>query len=182
VVLDDRRHDDITRRKAKAVGEVVERLGGVATDDGDVVSFVTPGEGECGVTCVFVSRCGELRLVTGSTVDARIPGDELLHSAKHCRQRSGGGGRVEGEVWSLLAVEAGDERAISHQRDRWARHEFSTQAPLVGTRRRLSSRFSGAASAFGAVLGAQGEASMGDELRTLPTGAMGEDECVDRRV
>jgi hypothetical protein len=33
----------------------------------------------------------------------------------------------EGEVGSLLPVEAGDERAVSHQRDRGPVHERSTR-------------------------------------------------------
>lgn len=44
VVLDHRRHDDVGGLEAQAVGEVVDRLGGVAADDRHVVAARVPGE------------------------------------------------------------------------------------------------------------------------------------------
>ena len=47
MVLDDGRHDHVVGREVEPVGEVVDRLGGVAADDGDVVAVGgAPGEVE----------------------------------------------------------------------------------------------------------------------------------------
>ena len=82
-MFDDGRHDDVARSNAKAVGEMVQSLGGIPADDCDVVSARHDRRTSSGVACVFVGRGGELGLVPRTPVDARVPGDELLDSAEH---------------------------------------------------------------------------------------------------
>jgi hypothetical protein len=57
-MLDDSREHHIARFKTEPVGEVVDRLGRVAADDGDIVAVRRPtGEGEGRGAGLFVRVC-----------------------------------------------------------------------------------------------------------------------------
>ena len=65
--------------EAEPVGEVVDRLGGVAADDRHVVAVGgAPGEPQDRGARVLVGVGGDARLVAGAAVDARVPRQELV--------------------------------------------------------------------------------------------------------
>ena len=74
MVLDDGGHHDVVGVELEPVGEVVDGLGGVAADDGDVVAVgVAAGEGQGAAAGLLVCGGGGLRLPAGAAVDARVP-------------------------------------------------------------------------------------------------------------
>lgn len=139
-MLHDGGHHDVVRGKAKTVGEMVERFGGIAADDGHIVSPGAPGEGHRRTAGIFVRGCGELGLVAGATVDARVPGDELVDPAMDRRKAGGGGGGVEGKVGPLSPAHAGYECAVTDQRNGRPSHEECSPVSLTVARRWTSSR------------------------------------------
>jgi hypothetical protein len=114
VVLDHRRDHDVVGRQPEPVGEVVDRLGGVATEDGHVAATGRPaGEAHGRNSRRLVGPGRELRLVTRTPMHARVPGEEVLHGAGHHRQGAGRRRRVQVEVPALVAVDAGRHRTVA---------------------------------------------------------------------
>ena len=98
------------------VGEVVDRLGRVAADDGDVVACRSrPANAERRRACVLVGRGRHLRLVAGAAVHARVPRQEVVDPARDGGQRGRRGGGVEGEVRALDAVDARHELVVADE-------------------------------------------------------------------
>ena len=63
VVFDNGGDHDIVETQAQAIGEVVDGLGRVSADDGDVVATFASSEREYCLTCALVCIGRELRLV-----------------------------------------------------------------------------------------------------------------------
>ena len=82
MVLHDGRDDDVGGREAQAVGEVVDRFGGVAADDRDVVAAGAAGKAADLFAGALVGGRGQLGLVAGAAVDAGVPGQELSRRAR----------------------------------------------------------------------------------------------------
>jgi hypothetical protein len=116
VVFDDGGDHDVVGLEAESVGEVVDRFGGVAADDGNVVAPVSAGETKRCRPGVFVDGGGQLRFTAGTTVHARIPRHELADPFEHGRQGGGGGGGVERQVAAFVSVEAGHGEVIADER------------------------------------------------------------------
>src|ERR1035438_7951670 len=140
VMFHDGGHHDVFGGKAETVGEMVERFGGIAADDGHIVAPGAPGEGQRRAASILVRGCGELGLVAGATVDARVPGDELVDPAMDRRQAGGGSGGVEGKVGPLTPSHAGYECAVTNQRNGRPSHEVCSPVSLTGALRWTSSR------------------------------------------
>ena len=119
VVLDHRGEHDVVGGQAQAVGEVVERLGGVAPEDGHVAGprpgDVAPGEGEHPGPGRLIRLGGLARFVSRPPVDARVQGDEALHRIEHRRQGARRRREVEAHVAALDTVHAGHAHVVAHQ-------------------------------------------------------------------
>ena len=85
MVLDDGGDDHVVAAEPEPVGEMVDRLGGVAADDGNVVGARPSRERREGVPGLLVFGGGELRLPARPPVDARVPREERLHSSRDRR-------------------------------------------------------------------------------------------------
>ncbi len=119
VVLDDGGDDHVVGGQRQPVGEMVDGLGGVADDHGDVVAVLrAAGEAEGGQAGLLVGVGGQAGLVPRPPVHAGVPRQELLHALGHRRQGVGRGRRVEVQVRPLLPV---DDRAPAGRRRRATR-------------------------------------------------------------
>ena len=120
-MLDDRGDHDVLAPESKAVGQVIERFGGVAADDRHIVPggpAAGAGEAERRGACVLVSRRGQLGLVAGPAVDAGVPGHERFNGGEYRAERACRCGRVERQVRALCAVHAWHRHSVTHQRHR----------------------------------------------------------------
>ena len=107
VVLDHGGDHDVVGRETEPVGEVVDGLGGVAADDGDVVAVGwSAGEAQGRRPGRLVGGGRPLRLVPGPPMDARVPGQELVHRLRDRREGAGRRRRVQAQVRTVVAVDA----------------------------------------------------------------------------
>jgi hypothetical protein len=106
VMLRDGHHDRRIRVQPQAVRELIDRFGGVAADDRDVVAVGATREVERGGAGFLVGGGRDLRLVAGSAMHARVPREELVHALDHRRQGRGRSGRVERQVRPFGTVDA----------------------------------------------------------------------------
>ena len=109
VVLDHGRHDHVVGREPEPVGQVVDGLGGVAADDGDVVALrVAPGE-----RAVPPPGPARRRPWPGGTRSPRPGGRSSTRAGTSVTRRATAGraagrrGGVEVQVRPLDAVDAG---------------------------------------------------------------------------
>jgi hypothetical protein len=114
VVLHGRGDDDVVLGEAEAEGQQVERLGGVAREEGEVRARVAADEAHHDLARLLVPLARELRADAGAPVHARVPGEELLdRSGDGHRGRAGGGG-VEVDVLARPAVQHGHPQVVAH--------------------------------------------------------------------
>jgi hypothetical protein len=117
VVLHNGGDHYVVGTQAKAVVQVVESFGRIATDDRDVIATFASREQERGAAGVLVRVGRMLRLVAGAAVDGRVRREELpdatKHGLEHARRRSG----VERDIWAFVAVDARHEHPVTDQRN-----------------------------------------------------------------
>ena len=86
MVLDYCGRDDVLRLEAEPVGQMVDGVGGVATDDRHVVGVrAAPREAQGRGPGLLVGVRGLLGLVARPPVHARIPRQELADPFRHRR-------------------------------------------------------------------------------------------------
>ena len=139
VVLHDGGDHDVVGGQAEAVGEVVDGLGRVPAEDGDVVTLgVASGEGQGRSAGQLVGGGGLPGPVAGAPVDAGVGRQEVVHPLGHGRQRRGRGPRVEVQVRPVDAVDAGHRVAVTHEGGRQGRSSGHGVTPIGTSGRRRS--------------------------------------------
>ena len=88
-MLHDGRDDGVAWGELQTVGEVVDRLGRVPADDGDVVAPVAPGKAESSRPGALVGLGCELGLATGPAMNARVSREELFDSLQDISENPG---------------------------------------------------------------------------------------------
>ena len=119
VVLDHGGDHDVVRAETEPVDQMVDGLGGVATEDGHVGAVGSPaGEGQGGGPGRFVLVGRQPRLVSRAAVNAGVPREEVVHPGCDRGQGGGGGGGVEVDIRPCFAGDAGDGDPVADQGDR----------------------------------------------------------------
>ena len=119
VVLDDGGDDDVVGLEPQPVGEVVDRLGGVAADDGDVVA-VAPSRPAKREAAAARPRRRRWRAGTSSPRrGARSSTTAGTRATRSATAGSGGGrrGGVERQVAALVAVDARHREVVADEAD-----------------------------------------------------------------
>ena len=110
MVLDDSGDDHIGGMELQPIREMVDRLRRVATEDGDVRPIGIPScEGENGAPGTLIGRCRTARSEAGSTVHARVPGQELGDPPGRIGMCLGRRSLVELDCGPIDAVDAGND-------------------------------------------------------------------------
>ncbi len=122
VVLDDRRPDDVVGSEAEPVRQVIDGLGGVPADDGDVVTPLPAGERQSGVAGRLVGGRRGSGLRSRSPVDAAVAGQELHHPLDHGGEGGGGGSVVQVDHPTFLPVDAEHGDVVTDEASKGAAH------------------------------------------------------------